>query len=80
MRYLPVDASGNSSGFNIGTYPYYSATPTASYPEGISPPVATASIDNGLLSYADPRYHDVEYDDVKNVYENTIVPLLTFCQ
>lgn len=79
MRFIPVDASGASTGYNIGTFPWYSATPTASYPEGLSPPVNPANIDSGMLSYPDPRYYDVEYDDIKNVYENSIVPLVTMC-
>jgi hypothetical protein len=32
-----------------------------------------------MMTNPDPRYFDTEYDDVKNLYDNTLVPLMTFC-
>lgn len=62
---MPVDNTGATTGYTIGTFPWYSATSSSSYPEGISPPVSASNIDSGMLGYADPRFYDVEYDDVK---------------
>jgi hypothetical protein len=74
---LPVDGT---NGYN-GTYPFFSSSANANYPENLSPPVPqNSSTAFGMLGLPDPKVFDSEYDDIKNLYNNSTYPMLSFSQ
>lgn len=75
MRYLPVDASNNY----LGTFPYFSTTANSNYPENLSSPVnQDLSTSYAMMGSPDPKTYDLEYDDVKNLYANSVYPFYGF--
>jgi hypothetical protein len=44
------------------TYPYYSSTATAEYPEPLTLPV-WPGFDSGMVGLPDPKKFDLEFDD-----------------
>jgi hypothetical protein len=61
------------------TFPYYSASGDANHTEPLVPPIDITNTNtmNGLLGLPDPKKFDLEYDDLKNLYDSSIVPFST---
>lgn len=58
-----------SSGLPTLSYPYYNVSGDGYHPEPLVPPVSVSNDNlNGILGLPDPKKHDLEYDDVKNLY------------